>query len=111
MSYWTKKNNYKENKPSENIIKVWNDKTKTFEFIKLTDFINSYGDFKNEINKKEILENNEKIFKDFKNETEKIINLRNITEEKEASESELKEKENIKKLYKYINELKEKENN
>lgn len=108
-SYWTQKSEYIENRPSENNILVYNKNSNADEIVKLTDFVNSYNDFMN-INNESIKRKNSETIREFNKEVEKIINLRNITGDKEASEAELKEKENIKKLMKYVNELK-KENN
>lgn len=115
MSYWTKKSNYTENKKTENIKKIYNKKTMEDEFIKLTDYINSYGDFRKETNEIEIKKNNTKILKDFDEEITKKINLQNITNNENASIDEMTTKENIRKILSYANELKkelkDKENN
>lgn len=110
MGYWTKKENYQENKPFENIIKVYNPKTQTDEIIKLSDYINSYADFKNEVNNESTLKKNTETLKLFNEKITEKINVQNITDD------ETDEAEKVKKLYTYLKNAEEeykksKENN
>lgn len=110
MGYWTKKENYEQVKKFENIIKVYNPKTKEDEFIKLSDYLNSYADFKNEVNNENRSKKNTETLKLFNEKITEKINIQNITDE------ETDEAEKVKKLYTYFKNAEEefkksKENN
>ncbi len=100
--FWTQKNNYKENKINNNKYKIYNETTKKWETIKLSDFNNSYIDTPIiTSNIKELKQNIDKAITE-------AINIQNITKENENIEIN---NENIEKLEKYIQEYKNKKEN